>query len=416
QYPVARIDVDDISDTEIFAYSVYENGTRDPNILLKSFHPGSILFVNLPLGYLKAYGSDEFLLRMVLRTYLFKIIKIAHIANMPDNKAGLVMNWQVESNREWNNIPRMEENGILRKNFPISCHISAGEWLNQAGDNLGFDAANHISLVKKLMTYGIIGSLGGWAPNWFANKLSQKQFTDKEVEQYIVKNNDLMRRITGYNIREFTSPRSLYNHLIARILEKNNVVSYQYMGDAGSPPNRSFIQGKIFSNRMFAFPVMPIGKHASVQELGRYGITAAEYEKWLMETLSYAEKNRLTTMISANFYDYRDFPQYIEPLKRFMKKAEELRDNDLLLIKPMSFFADFWNKKLNTDYEFRFEDDKLFITLFNPQGMKDITIALPKDLCRTPAGLEMKISEDDDYYYATITQNTKDKIIVCYLR
>jgi hypothetical protein len=415
-YPVAKIDVDELSDSEIFAYSVHENGTREPNIILKSFNPGKILFVNLPLGYLKAYGSDEFLLRTILKTFLYKIVKIAHLVNMPRNKAGLAMNWQVESNREWYNIPKMEEEGILRKDFPISCHISAGEWLNQPDDNLGFDVANHTSLVNKLMAYGTLGSLGGWAHNWFANKLENDQFTDEEVEQYIVKNNEIMERVTGYYIQEFTSPRSLYNPLIARILEENGITCYHYMGDAGSPPHRNFINGKIFSDRIFAFPVMPIKNHASVQEIGRYGITAEDYEKWLMETLDYAVKNKLTTMVSANFYDYKDFPQYKQPLKNFMDKAEELREENMLLIEPMSVFAEFWNKRLSTEHEFRFENGKLFIDLHNSKGLKDITIAIPKDLCRTPAGMEMIVTEDDDYFYATITHNTKDKIIVCYLR
>ncbi|MFC1898273.1 hypothetical protein ACFLYJ_01750 [Candidatus Cloacimonadota bacterium] len=415
-YPVAKLDIDKLTDTDIYAYSALENGTRAPNILVKNFNPGKILFANLPLGYLKAYGSDEFLLRTILRTFLFKIVKIAHIVSLPENKAGIVMNWQVESNREWYNIPRMEEKGLLRKDFPISCHISAGDWLNNAGDELGFNAAGHKNLVSKLKSYGEIGSLGGWASNWFANKLDRDQFSSEEVASYIIRNNETLEGITKHKIREFTSPRSIYNHLIAGILEQNEIVSYLYMGDAGSPPNRSFIDGQILGNRMFAFPIMPIKKHASVQELGKYGIPAAEYEKWLIETLDYVVKHKLTAMIYANFYDYRDFPQYIEPLKVFMNKAEELREDDLLFIQPMSIFADYWNKKLNTDFEFRFENDKLFITLYNPQGMKDITVALPKNLCRTPAGLEMNVTEDDEYFYATITQGVKDKIIVCYLK
>ena len=416
QYPVARVDIDNISDAEIFAYSVYENGTRDPNILYKDFHPGSLLFANLPLGYLKAYSSDEFLLRMVLRTYLFKIVKIAHICKMPYNKAGLALNWQVESNREWRNIPRLEEKGVLRQNFPVSTHISAGEWLNQAGDGLGFDAMNHTQLVKKLQNYGTIGSLGGWAANWFAGKLSQNELTKEEVEQYIGKNNEMLQRITGKGIREFTSPRSLYNQNIARILEKNAIVCFTYMGDAGSPPQRPFMQGKQFSGRMFAFPVMPHGKHATVQEMGKHGISAAQYEGWLLETLDYAIKNKLTTMFSANFYDYQDFPRYVEPLQRLMNQAETKREEGLLFIEPMSYFADYWNRKLNASCSFRLEEEKLYISLHSPQSLQDFTVAIPRHLCRPPAGLDMIVTEDDDYFYLTIIVDTKDKIIVCFLQ
>ncbi|HPR16845.1 MAG TPA: hypothetical protein PLD62_01225 [Candidatus Cloacimonadota bacterium] len=411
QYPVAFVDPENLKNDEIYAYSVYEDGSRRPNIILRHFEKGRILYANLPLGYLKAYASDELMLRTILRTFLFEVVHIPHLANMPSRKAGLVMNWHVDNSKEWKSINWAEKQGFFRQDFPFSCVISAGKWLNKTDDNLGFDAANHTDLVKKLAKFGTIGSLGGWAHNWFASQMSNHEQNAAEIEKSIVMNNQTLSDITGYPVQEFAAPQGIHDAWLTRILAKNNFDSYYFVGDSGSQPNRSFFDGKMVADNLFAFPVMPFNQRASVHELGRDHIPASEYETWLNATLDHLIDHRLATLIYSHFYDFRDFPQYVPAFLRFMDRAAQLQKEGKLLIAPMSYFTQFWLRFLKTETEFICENELLLVTLKNPESLQNITISLPKAEYRKVAGLGLNVTEDDDYYYIEIVEDVTEKLL-----
>ncbi|MCF7815073.1 MAG: hypothetical protein K9N09_11430 [Candidatus Cloacimonetes bacterium] len=410
-FPVARIEVTNLDNDEIYAYSVHEDGSRSPNIIVKRFEKGSAIYTNLPLGFLKAYGSDELLLRMILRTYLFKVVKIPHLSNMPSNKGGLVMNWQVDNNKEWSSINWSEKRGFLRQDFPFSCHISAGPWLEEEGDNLGFDAYNHKGLVKKLSNYGEIGSLGGWAHNWFAIKILNNKFTTEDIDRHIKLNIEVLSNIINKPIREYSAPRGLHTPYMTRLLNQENIYSHYYVGDTGSQPNRAFLNGKRFSDKIFAFPIMPMQSLSNVHEFGIERISPTEYENWLNKTLEHLVENHLTTLISSHFYDFKEYPQYVAPFQRFMDNAVQLQNSGKLLVKPMSYFTEFWNRLLKTKIEYYVKENNLLISIENPEGLKDIVLCLPKEDYKRTAGVDLELSEDDDYYYIRFTENVENKLI-----
>jgi hypothetical protein len=416
EYPVARIEVSDVSNDEIYAYSVYQDGSRSPNIVVKEFEKGSLVYTNLPLGYLKAYASDEFLLRSVIRTYLFKIVKIPHLSNMPAHKGGLVMNWHVDNNKEWQNISWLEKKGFLKSDFPISCHIAAGPWLEKENDNLGFDARNHRNLVKKLANFGEIGSLGGWAHNWFARKIANNELLPLEIEQSIQLNIDVLAEITDKPIREFSAPRGIYLPLFTRIIEKNGIFSHSYLGDSGSLPNRAFINGKRFSDRVFAFPVMSYRAIATTHEFGIERIPAADFEKWLSKTLDYLVTNHALTLIYSHFYDFRDYPQYVPPFQRFMEKALQLQNAGKLIIKPMSYFSRFQQRILKTKVDYLVKKDNLLISVSNPESLRDIVLCLPKEDFRKTTGIDLEVTEDDNFYYLRFSTDKKQQLITARYR
>lgn len=410
-YPVAKIDAQNIQPHEIIAYSVHEDGSRNPCIIVKNFEQGSALYVNLPLGYLKAYATDEMPLRSLLRTYLFKIVKIPHLSNMPSHKAGLVINWHVDTNKDWQAINWAEKTGILRKELSYSSHISAGPWLEEPEDNLGFDAHRHKDLVRKLAEYGHVGSLGGWAHNWFATRVANYEMTPEEIELHIRMNNEVLYNITGIPVKEFSAPRGVHFPLFTRIMEEKKINSHYYSGDSGSFPNRSFIDGKRFSNQVFSFPVMTLNQYATVQELGRNNISAKVFENWLTSTLDYLISKRRIALITGHFYDYYDFPQYIKPFNDFLDSAIALQNADKLLVKPMHFFADFWQRFLKTKIKYKPKNGLMLIEMINPESLQNIVLCLPKEDYKKTASEYINITEDDDYYYIEITEDIKTKLI-----
>ncbi|MEM2915597.1 MAG: hypothetical protein QXH91_09420, partial [Candidatus Bathyarchaeia archaeon] len=79
EYPVARNEAkSELKEDEIYAYTITKDGDSCPAIVLRSYKNGKALYVNLPLGYAKAY-TDDLPLRAVMRTFLFKEVKIPHL-------------------------------------------------------------------------------------------------------------------------------------------------------------------------------------------------------------------------------------------------------------------------------------------------------------------------------------------------
>lgn len=79
KYPMARNEyIEPISKQNIYASLVTANGESYPGIIMKKYSNGNVLYVNLPLGHLKC-SADDLPIRAILRTFLFKTIKISGI-------------------------------------------------------------------------------------------------------------------------------------------------------------------------------------------------------------------------------------------------------------------------------------------------------------------------------------------------
>ena len=60
------------------------------------YENGSVLFVNLPLGYLKS-DADGLLLHAFLQYFAVQMLSLPHLLAVPDGVGGLVLNWHVDS-------------------------------------------------------------------------------------------------------------------------------------------------------------------------------------------------------------------------------------------------------------------------------------------------------------------------------
>lgn len=417
-YPLAKVDVSHVDDKNVLAYSLYKDGRSSPNTFWKKMGAGNVLYVNLPLGYLKAYGTDDLLLKAYLKAFLFRISPVPHLDNALYHKAGIILNWHIDDHRERTNLYTYIQKGIIRKNLRQSFHITAGDFLFERDDKLGFDAAKYPKPVRKMMEMGIIGSHGGWAHNWFVNQQKADKLTPEDIAYYVDINNKTLSLITNYPIREYSAPSGIHvQPLLTKILEERGFLAYYYPGDIGSEPNRTFIKGKMVSDKVIAFPVMPRQEIVSVQEFADNGISTAEYQKWLFKTLEHALENRDISLFYNHIYDFENNPEFVKPFSLFLDKLEYHQKRDELIVESMTYFAEFILRFLKTDYKFVLKAKEKFMSveLHNAEGLQGITVAIPKNLCRKPPGSGFYVEEDENYYYAVITEDVYEKNIICHL-
>lgn len=408
EYPIARNErVRDIPESDVYAYAVMKTKQQFPALVVTGYANGKVMYVNLPLGYLKGI-SDDLPLRAMLRTFLFDIVTIPHVMNVENGRGGLVFNWHVDADIEHISLPYMLKRGILRKEIASSFHVTAGDFFLKPGDDTGFDAAGQgRELVLMLKEYGTIGSHGGWAHNWFSNNISSGAFKEKEIYENIRRNNECLEKIVGYKITEYAAPNGVHPQPAAtRALERLGIVAYYYVGDTGSAPTRAFYDGKMVSDKVMAFPIMPFGVSGSIWEMKAVAKKSdSEVSQWFADTLDYVKRNRTVRLVYSHPYDYQNYP---EPISKFLDNLVAAKTSNTLNVLPMTDFALFTFRFLKTDYAFNLVDNKLVISLNNPQSLAGITVALPKKSYRRPLA-NLSLQEDDRYYYLTMAGGADER-------
>jgi len=389
---------------EVYLWGKRKDGTKVPLIVNKKLGEGSILYVNLPLAHLKG-DSDDLLARSVLRTFLFKMVKIPHIVSAPKGKGGLVINWHIDSNIELIVQPWFMANGYMDRRLKYSMHITAGPDCDAPGDGKGFDAKGKgREIVKSLLPYGIIGSHGGWAHNWFAKMLEEGKLSPEEIRKYIQKNDQALSEITGYPITEYSAPVGVFPQpLSTRILKDLNMTSYYYPGDTGSAPNRTFYQEKMVSKDIIAFPVMTFNKYASLAELQQAHYSRERVKELLKDLVDYTIQNHTVRLFYSHPYDIYE-GIYQNEVKAFLAYAIKKQEKGELVVETMSYFREFLLRLVNTDKHFSLKGDSMNIEIKNSSSLDDMVLAIPKEFQGRKVSKPIKtiIDEDENYYYLPI--------------
>ncbi|MCE5194230.1 MAG: hypothetical protein LLF28_02060 [Nitrospiraceae bacterium] len=403
EYPISRNEIKQDQKINEIAYVVSKDGKRYPAVAIRPFAKGNVLYVNLPLGHLKS-NTDDLPMRAILRTFLFKVVRIPHLLNVPYGKGGLVVNWHIDSNDDWEWLPYMIDNGYFRKGIDYSMHVTAGDFRDKPGDGIGFQACGKgRPFILMIKDFGFVGSHGGWGHNWFADNIEKGIFKKDEITKYIKKNNDCLESVTKQKVIEYSAPNGVHPQPVTtEILDKLGVISYYSTGDTGSHPNRSFIANKMVSDKVFAFPVMPFGKYASLYEMKKAGKSENEIKKWFKETVDYIVANRNIRLVYSHPYNIED---YKKGTKYFIDYIEKLYKENKLQVKSMSYFTYFIKRFLNTKFIFEQKDGRLAAHLYNKENLEGITLAVPKNLYKKPVTEKALIQEDKDYYYLVV----KDK-------
>jgi hypothetical protein len=387
EYPVYMNEkVRDLPDRDIYA-EAFIAGTEQkiPAIVLTDYGQGKALYVNLPLGQLKAIG-DDLPLRAALRTFLFDAVGIPRLMNVEDGKGTLLVNWHVDSRREIDNLPELIDTPILSKELNATYHITAGDFLNRPGDDAGFFVRERgRELTETLAGRGEVGSHGGWAHNWFSTQLMNGRLGKDGIIKYIKDNSDDIEAVTGQKVTSYSAPNGVYPQpLLTNIIKDMGMIAYYYTGDAGSAPHRAFFGNEMVSAQTVAFPIMPFGKAASLWEMyDKYDIPIEEIKYFYHNVLDYLEKNKSARLIYSHPVDIIE--EYIEVMSDFAGEAIGRAAKGRLRLSGMSEYSRFLLRMLNTKYSFALEGPLLKISLSNPESLRGITFALPKNKYRYQA-------------------------------
>lgn len=396
-------------DATVVAFDRGEGG-ETPVITEKQYNSGgAAVYVNMPLGKYKL-RSDDLTLRSVLRTFLIRYARIPRLVNSPGGEGGIVFNLHICSGAYFQKLIVMMMQGLFQNDLPFSIHITAGPDTYKLGDGMGFFAENKFRgrpVLEVLQNYGEIGSHGGWTHNFFAYNL--QYLPEKTAFEMLDWNFQALENVTGKKVVEYSDPGGNHPFWVNKHLEELGVKAYYYAGDTGTSPTHPRLDQNYAGDKMWAFPITPYREYASLEELERGHVPPEEVKQWMDDLIDFSAEERSIRMIYTH---PSDTPFALEAMRAFEEKAASEQRKGRITVAPMSQFADFLNRRAGTTWQVKKEKGNNYaIDLENPQGLKDITVAVyvGEEHRNMVLGGNVKTTEENGWLYLTVTSNQQKK-------
>jgi len=308
---------------------------------------GRVLFVNLPLGYLKG-GTDGLPLHTFLQYFAVHTLSLPRLLSVPDGVGGLVLNWHVDSNAAISALQAMNSWTIMQQG-PYSIDITAGPDTYAFGDNGGFNVLhNSVSqdLVRKYVRLGHeIGSHGGWIHNYFAAHVETDPPND--MAKFLALNKDALELLTGKRVVEYAAPNGDQPEWVTHWLESRGFVAYYFTGDAGMGPTQGYRLGHREGQKIWAFPVTQLDRAASFEEFSGENISFALIQQWLEALTGFVVDRHEVRLV---YFHPPGILPYHEVVDNWLEKTAQLKAHGSFRWYTMAQVAIFLNSRKHVEW------------------------------------------------------------------
>jgi hypothetical protein len=335
---------------------------------------GSVLFVNLPLGYLKA-NTDGLLLHAFLRYFAEHSLALPSLMAVPDGVGGLVLNWHVDSNAAIKPIKEMASWSLMHQG-PYSIHITAGPDAMRAGDGEGFNVEHNPAsrqLVQRLSSLGdSIGSHGGWIHDYFAAHVEKGD--PKDLENFLVLNKAALERVTGKQVVEYSAPDGNQPKWVTAWLASHGFLAYYFTGNSGMAPTQGYRDGAREGQDLWSFPIVHLNQAAAFEEMAREGYSSTEIEHWLEAVTEFAVDHHSARLV---YFHPPGIMQYRDLVEQWMGRTGRLRTEGHFRWYTMTQLATFLNSRKQVIWSTSQNGGRVTITATHPVSLEHDTWRLP---------------------------------------
>ena len=383
----------------------------------RSYGSGQLLFVNLPLGYFKAIGTDGAPLHGYLNQFAREQVGVASVSVQPRGVGGLIFNWHVDDGDDLTtNMKYLLDKTKVLQSGPYSIHFTAGPDVITVGDGNGMNLPNNTvaqDLVRRIGNFGKyasgknalpvkheLGSHGGWIHDFWGDIATEANVPD--LTSLLSQNFNAIEAVTGVKIREYSSPQGNTPRWAVNWLEARGVVGMYLVGDVGAGMLRSWratktsipVDSARLSNRLWSSPVTPLGLYATFEEFEEFGISDAVSGQWLLDLQSFVVNRRT----NRQFYAHPPGVQaHLDPVAALISRGDSLKKSGQFNWYTMAQLADFSQRRVETSWSST--TSAAGVTTFsasNPQTLTDVTWLLPRLRFGSPNVTSGKASVSSD--------------------
>ncbi len=373
---------------------------------------GEVLFVNLPLTYLKL-RTDAFFLHAFLRYFAQERVGLPQLSPMPDAQGALIMNWHIDSASAEPALSKLEALGAFEQG-PYSVHLTAGPDVDVPGDGLGMDLANNKSMqtwARRFANRGDeIGSHGGWIHNEFGRLIGTQ---DRAQSTAMIEHNSaVVSSASGKPVREYSAPTGNHPAWVTPWLRERGILAYYFTGDIGMPPTRSYQDGQRGPTDSWAFPVLSYGSYAAFEEASQNKVPQAHVAAWLNDVADFCADTRTVRLMYFHPPGIALFP---EAFAAWMQHTRELVVGGRLRWTTMAAHTEFSNRRLAAQWHWQADSragaapDALQLQAEHPHSLEHLSWLLAADRYAQPRLLEgqAEVLRDGPYWRVTAGRTTR---------
>ena len=371
----------------------------------KEHGSGRVLFVNVPLGYLKT-RTDGMLLHSFLHYFSEDMLQMPHLANAPDGVGGVVMNWHIDAASALKPLAMLRKAGIFN-NGPFSADFTAGpdvdEFHDGKGLNLQSDSESRF-WVRFLVDRGDeVGSHGGWIHNYFGRNLSDSN--QEAFQQYLELNKKAIEESTGRPVSEYSAPLGNQPEWVTRWLEKNNVVAYYFAGDSGMGPTRVYRDDRRDGDKIWAFPILHFGTEASLEEMHMGSISEAAIQNWLVNVADFTSREHVIRLVYSHPLGAS---RYIQTLQTWFAHAHQLAGEGRFRWYTMTQVANFLNDRQEVSWSIQHRRDDSVLSASHPRTLEHQAWMFPDWKYMKPSVIKgaADIRDQDGYWIVAARDGT----------
>ncbi|MGA8154002.1 MAG: hypothetical protein WB952_23835 [Terriglobales bacterium] len=346
-----------------------------------AYEKGSVLFVNLPLGYLKA-NTDGLLLHAFLKYFAEHSLALPYLMSVPDGIGGMVLNWHVDSNAAIKPVQEMNSWPIMRQG-PYSIHITAGPDAMRFGDGEGFDVLhNRLSqeFVREHVARGDqIGSHGGWIHDYFAAHADQDN--PKDLERFLALNKSALEEISGKPVVEYSAPHGNQPKWVTTWLESHGFVAYYFTGNTGMAPTQGYRDGVREGQNIWSFPILHLNQAAAFEEMAQEGYTNSEIEHWLEAISQFTADHQSIRLV---YFHPPGVIPYHQVVDQWMEQTARLQAEGRFRWYTMTELGRFLNSRKQVTWKTSDDDGQVTISATHPQSLAHATWRIPSSRFSEP--------------------------------
>lgn len=362
---------------------------------------GKVLFVNMPLTYLKGQ-TDGMLMHGLVRYFATDMLKMPVLAKMPKGKGGLVLNWHVDDGQAIDAIADLSQYGVWKEG-PYSMHFTAGPDVNVLGDGLGMDLPNN-NRARNWMKYlagkgNQIAAHGGWIHNVYGMNANESNAAD--YLPYLELNRDAIVDVLGGKLTEYSAPQGNNPSWALNWLESEGILAYYSGGHTGMPFTRNYQNGQLTNAGMWAFPVTPFGPVATFEEFVELGMTHEQILPWYKKLADFSAVSRSSYLIYMHPPGAIDYPKTVVGL---LNRAKELKAVNRFQWYTMTDLARFAQRHLDTVWDTtESAGGKVIFKASHPSDLTNMTWLLPVETYSVPKIRKGKgrVYQDGTHYVVT---------------
>lgn len=353
---------------------------------------GQVLFVNLPLTYLKG-RTDALMMHGFLHYFAHRMLNMAHLSPMPNGVAGLTFDWHLDSRAAQAPTANLIKLNVFNDPKALfSMEMTAGPDAIVPGDRLGWNLPNNKKAQEFLRTFQAaghsVGSHGGWIHDHYgANASESNQLlstngacvnTATRVDNYLqclVINRQAVDRVTGQLSRSYSAPEGNNPLWAMDWLEKQGVVAAYFGGHTGLGATRQYRDGQLLNPAIWVFPVTPAGLYATFEEFQDYNVPKSEVISWYRDLIQFSVAQNTSRMVYAHPPGASLWSDVLKDMLAYAKAQ-----GPKLAWYTMPRLADFMKRRLAVSWQ-QSTDNATGQTVFSashPEGLQEMVWRLPR--------------------------------------